>query len=109
MIPLIAEISWAGAVLGVGLMWGFAFVVWAALKYGRAIDITTTIEEFDEPVSNYKETKTTIDRDEIKRILRELQLEKELELAKQDADRNPIKRTLKKTAEEMQEKNDTTQ
>jgi hypothetical protein len=108
MIPLIAEISWAGAFLSVGLMGEFAFVVWAVLKYGGTTDITTTIEKFDEPVSNYKETKTTIDRDEIKRILRELQLEKELEMAKQDADRNLITQALKKTAEEMRTKNDPT-
>ena len=103
MLLPIAEVSWSGAFMAVGLVWGIAFMVWAACKYGGTITTTTTTEEIEEPTSNYKETTVTVDREEIKRILRELQLEKELEMAKQDADRNPIKQAIKQTAEEMRD------
>lgn len=104
MITMLAEISWAGAFLVVGVMSAFAFMVWAACKYG-GYTITTTTEEIDEQPA-YKETKVTLDREEIKRILRELQLEKELEKAKFSNDRNPIIQAMRQTVEEMRAERD---
>ena len=70
MTPILAEaVSWPGAFMAVGIVWGVAFMVWAACKHGGTTVTTTTTEEIEEPASNYKETKVTVaDRDEIKKI-----------------------------------------
>ena len=59
--------------------------------------------DIDKDYNTWTTTTTEIDRDEIKRILRELQLERELELAKAAAEKNPINQVLKQTAKEMQD------
>ena len=70
-LPL-AEVSWQGAFMAVGIVWGIAFMVWAACKHGGTTVTTTTTEEIEEPASNYKETKITIPREAIKEVLREM-------------------------------------
>lgn len=73
MTPILAEaVSWPGAFMAVGLVWGVAFMVWAACKHGGTTVTTTTTEEVEEPASNYKETKVTIPREAIKEVLREM-------------------------------------
>jgi len=68
-IPL-AEVSWSGAFMAVGIVWGVAFMVWAACKHGGTT--VTTTEEIEEPASNYKETKVTIPREAINEVLMEM-------------------------------------
>ena len=59
--------------MAVGIVWGVAFMVWAACKYGgTTITTTTTTEEIEEPASNYKETKVTIPREAINEVLMEM-------------------------------------
>lgn len=58
--------------MAVGLVWGIAFMVWAACKHGGTTVTTTTTEEIEEPASNYKETKVTIPREAIKEVLQEM-------------------------------------
>lgn len=70
-IPL-AEISWAGAFMAVGIVWAIAFMVWAACKHGGTTVTTTTTEEVEEPTYNYKETRVTGDRDAIRKTLEEM-------------------------------------
>ena len=66
MTPILAEaVSWPGAFMAVGLVWGVAFMVWAACKHGGTTVTTTTTEEIEEPASNYKETKVSYDQEEI--------------------------------------------
>lgn len=73
MTPILAEaVSWPGAFMAVGLVWGIAFMVWAACKHGGTTVTTTTTEEIEEPASNYKETKVTIPREAIKEVLQEM-------------------------------------
>lgn len=72
MLLPIAEVSWSGAFMAVGLVWGIAFMVWAACKYGGTITTTTTTEEIEEPTSNYKETTVTIPREAINEVLKEM-------------------------------------
>lgn len=75
MTPILAEaVSWQGAFMAVGIVWGIAFMVWAACKHGGTTVTTTTTEEIEEPASNYKETKFTIPRESIKEVLREMGL-----------------------------------
>lgn len=71
MIPLIAEISWAGAFLGVGLMGEFAFVVWAVLKYGSGATTTATITE-DIPDEALIKVLKESSRENVIEILREM-------------------------------------
>lgn len=99
-LPL-AEVSWSGAFMAVGIVWGIAFMVWAACKHGGTT-VTTTTEYEETPV--YKQTKVSYDQEEIKRILREMRLEEELEAAKKAAEKNPISQVLKQTAAEMDAK-----
>jgi len=91
MTPILAEaVSWQGAFMAVGIVWGIAFMVWAACKYSAKATTTTTIitEEEEDESPTYKTTNVSIDREEIKRILREMQLE---ESAKKDAaEHDPI-------------------
>ncbi len=68
-LPL-AEVSWSGAFMAVGIVWGVAFMVWAACKHGGTT--VTTTEEIEEPASNYKETKVTIPREAINEVLMEM-------------------------------------
>lgn len=68
-LPL-AEVSWSGAFMAVGIVWGIAFMVWAACKHGGTT--VTTTEEIEEPASNYKETKVTIPREAINEVLMEM-------------------------------------
>ena len=75
MTPILAEaVSWQGAFMAVGIVWGIAFMVWAACKHGGTTVTTTTTEEIEEPASNYKETKVTtnIPYDTIMETLREM-------------------------------------
>ena len=49
MTPILAEaVSWQGAFMAVGLVWGIAFMVWAACKHGGTTVTTTTVEEEDD-------------------------------------------------------------
>ena len=72
MLLPIAEVSWSVAFMAVGLVWGIAFMVWAACKHGGTTVTTTTEEEIEEPASNYKETKITIPREAINEVLMEM-------------------------------------
>ena len=72
MLLPIAEVSWSGAFMAVGIVWGIAFMVWAACKHGGTTVTTTTTEEIEEPASNYKETKVTIPREAINEVLMEM-------------------------------------
>jgi ribosomal protein L12E/L44/L45/RPP1/RPP2 len=56
--------------MAVGIVWGVAFMVWAACKHGGTT--VTTTEEIEEPASNYKETKVTIPREAINEVLMEM-------------------------------------
>ena len=58
--------------MAVGIVWGIAFMVWAACKHGGTTVTTTTTEEIEEPASNYKETKVTIPREAINEVLMEM-------------------------------------
>lgn len=75
MTPILAEaVSWPGAFMAVGLVWGIAFTVWAVCKHGGTTVTTTTTEEIEEPTYNYKETRVTGDRDAIRKTLEEMGL-----------------------------------
>ena len=73
MTPILAEaVSWPGAFMAVGIVWGIAFMVWAVCKHGGTTVTTTTTEEIEEPASNDKKTKITIPREAIKEVLQEM-------------------------------------
>ena len=119
---MIAEINnWPEAfVLAVSIVSTVGIVAWfihCMSRHGDPMDYPRRIPDHDKPEIDIKSqhawtgsqntwttTTTEIDRDEIKRILRELHLERELELAKAAAEKNPINQVLKQTAKEMREK-----
>lgn len=110
MIALVTNWPDAFAVLGLAVS-AFVFFGWVVHCMTRPLDSTDyprDLPDHDKPepdkdYNTWTTTTTEIDREEIKRILRELQLERELELAKAAADKNPINQVLKQTAKEMQD------
>lgn len=96
---------WSAAVMGIGMTWAVAWVIVNLLKRNDIGpgDMPTEPEKCNLPTWENKTTTYSIDREELKRILREMELEKELEGFKTMNDDNPITQALRETAAEMAE------